>query len=88
MNHRLIILPLLFAISSIFANKPSDDQEPPIGWIDAKDAHVEGNVALLDTNKGVAFLKVLQFDEENDRYLVECINAGGEIYPMPDPSCR
>jgi len=81
MNHRLIILPILLAISNIFADKTSDDQEPLVEWIDAKDAHVEGNVAFLDTNKGVVFLKVLQFDEENDRYLVECIHAGAEICP-------
>lgn len=57
-----------------------------VGWLDHKDVNVSENGVTIATNKGVVPLNVIEYDEENDRYLVECINFGGDIYPTPDTS--
>jgi hypothetical protein len=53
--------------------------------MDGEGVRLEGNIAFIETNRGITGLKVLQYDAENDRYLVECISMDGErYYPKPE----
>lgn len=57
-----------------------------IGWIERKNVNVSEDGITIATNKGVVPLNVIEYDKQNDRYLVECINMQGDIYPTPDIS--
>lgn len=57
-----------------------------MGWLDRKDVNVSEDGITIATNKGIVPLNVIEYDDQNDRYLVECINFEDRIYPTPDAS--
>ncbi len=64
----------------------SCDKTTPIGWIDCREVHISGDSFYIDTNLGAVKLTVLDYDEEKERYLVECIKYGDFFYPTPEES--
>ncbi len=76
-----------FAIACIanallIANCYLDDK--PCGWLSGTQVHVDKDGVYIDTNKGKIKMNVIEYDYENNRYLVECIFEGGE-FPYPQP---
>jgi len=74
MKNKCIVLFAFFAASQILAGERSNEEEPDIEWVDAKCVYIHDDVVTTDTNKGIAHLQILQFDEEKNRYLVEYLN--------------
>ena len=59
----------------------------PRGWLSSTDLLIREDGVYMRTNIGVFKMKVFEYDQENDRYLVECISFNGETpYPTPAAS--
>ncbi len=83
-----IILTALALVSFLSKDLKADEsawaENVQVGWLDGKDTRVEGNIATIDTIKGVLELKVVEYDAEKDRYLVECTKFDGVTLPEPE----
>lgn len=62
------------------------DGTSPVGWLDSREVHISEGVFYIHTNLGLGVLKVLEYDEEEGKYLVECIKYGDYYYPTPENS--
>lgn len=65
MNIKTTIL-LLFC-TSLWAEDPSPEYE----WIDGTDLSIEGGEAHFETDECILKIKVIEYDEENNSYLIE-----------------
>ena len=87
MKIRSKILGSVFALSlwnsSLIATE-SCSKTIPVGWLDHREVHISDGAFYIHTNLGRVELKVLDFDEEKDSYLVECIKYGECFYPIPE----
>lgn len=53
-------------------------QSAQCAWIDAEGEYPQGSVIPLDCAQGIAFVRVLDFDEETRRYWVEYVDYSFE----------
>ncbi len=87
MNYKIKLL--LFAIvwvnCSLFPYELSSEIRP-IGWLDYQEVHISEKTFYIHTNLGLVELKVLDYDDEGNRYLVECIKYGDCYFPTPEDS--
>ena len=78
MRHNICTI-LLLACSILY----SEEEKKLYGWINADEVGVRDGMVALDTCRGMAYLPLLEYDSQNNRYLVECLNIAGEVYPEP-----
>lgn len=65
---------LIITISTILSNSLGADEDHNkycLEWVNADEAAVAEDGIYIDSNKGPMWLKVVEYDRENDRYLVE-----------------
>lgn len=89
MKNKETTLGIIFALNFfnyvLFADA-SCCKTTPVGWIDHREVHnINGNFSI-HTNLGQVEIHVLEYDEENKRYLVECIEYEDHFYPAPEES--
>lgn len=69
----------------LFVNSLSADvntgKYPRYEWSDGKDVLVGENGVYIDTNKGLLRLDVVEYDKENDRYLIDNLNLWKAFSP-------
>lgn len=55
----------------------------PVAWLDSREIYVVEEKFFIHTNMGSVPLKIVEYDKEGERYLVECIKHEGNYYPEP-----
>lgn len=85
-NKAMTLLLAAVWLNSSIASDGFVDQASPVGWIDCQEVHGSDDAFSIYTNLGVVPIKVLDYDEESSRFLVECFKYGSDYYPPPDSS--
>ena len=63
---------------------PAYQGKAPLGWLDRNELEENDGVFFMYTNMGMAEFKVVLYDAESERYLVECIKHANLYFPPPE----
>lgn len=71
-NRKKIMLLIAVFFSNLLSAEECQYQISDYEWIEGKDVMVREDGIYIDTNKGLMPINVVDYDKENDRYLVKC----------------
>ena len=79
----------LLLLCSMLSASEGHEENPHFEWIESREVAVFEDGIYIESNKGLMLLNVVEYDQVNDRYLVQCFCLGNnQLIPLEALSYR